>query len=394
MKRGLLSIALLTLVVTACKKGGASDAPTPRISVTDVTQAEGNTGTTNFEFTVKLSNATNKTVLFNYAIIDGSAKLGEDYAAVSNPNITLQPNEVEKKIIVAVIADDIREPDETFTLAISNLSNATGPTSPATGTITNDDTKIVISNTGYDAPTSYAGYTLSWADEFNGNSLDQTAWTFQNGDGCPNLCGWGNAELEYYRPENLFFQEGKMVIEARKESFNGKSYTSSKILSEGKKAFKFGRIDIRAKLPRGKGIWPALWLLPQSSVFGGWPRSGEIDLMEYLGHEPNKVYGTLHYGPGPGSIQIGKNYTLPTGTFADEFHVFSLEWKQDQIKWLIDGVVYGTANKADFGANNYPFNEQFFLIFNLAVGGNWPGSPDANTVFPQHFIIDYVRVYN
>lgn len=393
MKLRLLSIFTLCALMTACKKSGSDEGPAPRISISDATLLEGNGGSTNFEFTVRLSNATPKAVTFNYTLLDGTAKAGEDYVAANNTAFSLQANEVEKKIVVSVVADDLKEPDETFTLSISNVSNATAPSSVATGTIINDDTKIQIANAGYDAPTSYAGYSLAWADEFNGNSIDQSAWSFQNGDGCPNLCGWGNNELEYYRPENLFFQDGKMVIEAKKENFGGKSYTSSKILTEGKKTFKFGRIDIRAKLPRGKGIWPALWLLPQSSVFGGWPRSGEIDLMEYLGHETNKVYGTLHFGPGPGSAQVNKSHTLPSGTFADEFHVFSIEWKQDQIKWLVDGTVFGTANKTDFGSNNYPFNEQFFLIFNLAVGGNWPGAPDANTTFPQYFIIDYVRVY-
>jgi beta-glucanase (GH16 family) len=300
---------------------------------------------------------------------------------------------VEKKIVVTVVADDYKEGDDNFTLVVNSATNANVPALPSTGTIINDDTKIQFTNAGYDAPTSYAGYTLVWNDEFNGAALNQSDWSFQNGDGCPNVCGWGNNELEYYRPDNLFFQDGKMIIEARKENFSGKPYTSSKILTEGKKTFKFGRVDIRAKMPKGKGIWPALWLLPQASVFGGWPRSGELDLMEYLGHETNKVYGTLHFGPGPGSIQIGKNYVLPNGAFSDEFHVFSIEWKQDQIKWFVDGNLFGTANKADFGTNNYPFNEQFYFIFNMAVGGNFPGNPDASTLFPQWFIVDYVRVY-
>lgn len=250
-----------------------------------------------------------------------------------------------------------------------------------------------ISDTGYEAPTSYKGMSLAWKDDFNGTELDPSVWSFENGDGCPNLCGWGNNELEYYRPENLSFQDGKMIIEARPEAFGGKSYTSSRILTRGKKAFKFGRIDIRARLPKGKGIWPAFWLLPQNNVYGGWPRSGEIDLMEMVGHEPGKVHGTLHFGPGPGSTQISRSYTLPSGTFNDEFHVFSLEWKPDVIKWYVDGNLYSTATKADFGANNYPFNEDFFLIFNLAVGGAWPGNPDATTTFPQWLIVDYIRVY-
>lgn len=394
MKMKLIAGLLLLLILNSCNKGGGTeDATTPRISISDVTMPEGNGGTTNFEFTAKLSNATSKQVTLTYSVVEGTAKAGEDFVAANNQTITFQPSEVEKKIVVSVVADDLKEGDETFTVVVNNASNANVPFSPATGTIVNDDTKIIISNTGYDAPTSYAGYTLAWSDEFNGTSLNLATWSFQNGNGCPNLCGWGNNELEYYTENNLTLQDGKMIIEARKENVGGSSYTSSKIVSTGKKTFKFGRIDIRAKLPKGKGIWPALWLMPESSVYGTWPKSGELDMVELVGHEPNKVYGTLHFGPGPGSTQIGKIYTLPGGTFNDEFHVFSLIWKQDQIQWLVDGNVYGTANKADFGSNNYPFNEQFYFIFNLAVGVQWPGSPDASTSFPQWMIVDYVRVY-
>jgi beta-glucanase (GH16 family) len=393
MKTKKFIIAAFTLlIVNGCKKNGSpgNDAPTPSISVSDVTLPEGNNATTSFEFVAKLSNATSKEVTLTYSLVEGTAKAGEDFIAVTNQTVTFQPNETTKKIIVGVVGDDLKEGDDVFTLVVNSATNAKAPLTASTGTILNDDTKVPFTNAGYDAPASYAGYTLAWSDEFNGTSLNQANWSFQNGNGCPNLCGWGNNELESYSENNLTFQDGKMIIEASKQ---GSIYTSSKIVSTGKKTFKFGRIDIRAKLPKGKGIWPALWLMPESSVYGSWPKSGEIDMMEMLGHEPNKVYGTLHYGPGPGSIQIGKNYTLPTGSFSDEFHVFSLIWKQDQIQWLVDGNVYGTANKADFGSNNYPFNEQFYFILNLAIGGQWPGNPDTTTYFPQWMIVDYVRVY-
>ncbi len=256
-------------------------------------------------------------------------------------------------------------------------------------------TMIVANDTGYDAPSSYPGYKLVWADEFNGSALNTKDWSFENGDGCPRNCGWGNNELEYYtgKPDNLFFKDGKLIIEAKKENYNGKTYTSSKILTRDKKPFKFGRIDIRAKLPKGKGIWPAFWMMPQKNLYGGWPKSGELDIMEMIGHEAGQTHGTLHFGPGPGSTQLTKSHQLEKGIFNDAFHVFSLEWKQDEIKWLVDGVVYSTYNKTDFGTNNYPFNEEFFLIFNLAVGGNWPGNPDEQTTFPQQLTVDYVRVY-
>lgn len=392
MRIELVSAVTALVIISGCGKnsGSSTVAPDPTVSVSNATQVEGNSGSSGFEFVATLSSATAKQVSIIYSLEEGTAKASEDFVVATNQTVVFQPNETSKKIIVSVVADDIKEPDETFTLTVTSAVNAKPPAAAATGTILNDDIKIAINNAGYNAPTSYPGYALVWSDEFNGTSLDMANWSFQNGNGCPDLCGWGNNELENYSENNLTLQDGKMVIEARKE---GNTFTSSKILSTGKKTFKFGRIDIRAKLPKGKGIWPGLWLMPENSVYGNWPQSGEIDMMEMLGHEPNKVYGTLHFGPGPGSTQIGKNYTLPSGNFSDEFHVFSLIWKQDQIQWLIDDNVYGTANKADFGSNNYPFNEKFFFILNLAIGGQWPGNPDATTAFPQWMILDYVRVY-
>lgn len=389
----------LTLTSLGCSKGKGGDPgsnePVPGISVNDITLFEGNSSTTAFDFVLSLSKKYSKDVTVTFSVAAGTAKAGEDFVAIGDQTVTFTAGEIQKKVSVAIAGDDIKEGNDTFTVVLKSPVNGALAKAVGTGMIRNDDTKVPYPTIGYDAPTSYPGYTLVWKDEFNGTSLDLTAWSHQNGDGCPGNCGWGNNELEYYtdRAENLFFQDGKLIIEARPENYNGKPYTSSKIFTQGKKPFKFARIDIRAVLPKGKGIWPAFWLMPQSSVFGGWPKSGEIDLMEVVGHEPNRTFGTIHYGPGPGSTQISRNYLLSAKTFNDEFHVFSLEWKQDQIKWLIDGNVFSTVNKADLGSNNYPFNEEFYIIFNLAVGGNWPGSPDANTYFPQWLVVDYIRVY-
>ncbi len=392
-----IAILLFTFLSNCSKDGGSSPAPAdalPKISIDDITHAEGNTGTTVFNFTVSLDKASKNSVTVNYTTVEGTAKATEDFTTVSQ-TVTFLPNEMQKTIAVNVATDDIKEGDDDFKVVLSAATNGAIYKGTGTAVIENDDSKVAFSNTGYDAPTSYPGYTLAWSDEFTAGPLNPAIWSFENGDGCPGICGWGNNELEYYtdRPDNIFFQDGKMIIEAKKENYAGKNYTSSKILTRGKKSFKFGRIDVRAKLPKGKGIWPALWLLPQNNVYGAWPKSGEIDMMEMIGHEANRTYGTLHFGPGPNSTQLGRNFTLPSGIFNDEFHVFSLEWKADQIQWLVDGVAYSTYTKADFGANNYPFNEDFFFIINMAVGGNWPGNPDATTYFPQWLIVDYIRVY-
>lgn len=392
-----LVIILIAAILSGCDKGGGSTPPQqPSVSIANNTIAEGNGGVTGMNFTISLNRSYPENVTVTYSTLEGTAKAGSDYTAATNQSVIFQPNETQKTITVNIVADDVREIDEDFKVMLTGATNASLGTFSGTGTITNDDLRIPLVNTGFDAPTSYPGMTLAWADEFNSGALNAANWTVEGGDGCPNICGWGNNELEYYtgRPENLFFQDGNLVIEARPESFNGKNYTSSKIVSRGKRVFKFGRVDIRAKLPRGKGIWPALWMLPQNNVFGGWPTSGEIDIMEMVGHEASRVYGTLHFGPGPGSTTISRGYSLPGGAiFNDEYHVFSMEWKLDQIKFYVDNILFSTVNKPDIGSATWPFNEDFFFIFNLAVGGNWPGSPDATTTFPQWMVVDYVRVY-
>jgi len=389
-------LILIASLFSSCSKdsGGGTPPPssvTPKISISDVFLPEGNS-TSQFNFTITLDRTSTNPITVNANTIEGFAKAGSDFTATSQ-TISFAAGETSKTLSISVVGDDIKEGVDDFNVVLSSATNATISKATGIANILNDDSRVAFNNNGYDAPTTYAGYNLVWADEFNGTTLNATDWSFENGDGCPNLCGWGNNELEYYQPNNLSFQDGKLIIEAKKENVGNRQYTSSKILTRGKKVFKFGRIDFRAILPRGKGIWPAFWMLPQDNVYGGWPKSGELDIMENIGHEPNRVHGTLHFGPGPGSVQLTKSYTLPTGSFNDEFHVFSLEWKQNEIKWLVDNVVYSTYTSANVGSNIYPFNENFFFIINLAVGGNWPGNPDATTYIPQFYIIDYVRVY-
>ncbi len=319
-------IPLLLCIALGCgKKGTNQGTVTPKISFDDMSVTEGTGGSKNVELKLRLDRASSGQASVTYSTVDGTAKGGNDFTAATNQSVTFQPNETEKTILISIVTDDIKEADEVFQVRVQNAVNATLLKETVSITLTNDDTKIGFNNTGYDAPTSYPGYSLAWSDEFNGSTLDGTAWSAETGDGCPALCGWGNNELQYYTnpPNNLFFQDGKMIIEAKAETFGGKNYTSSRIKTQGKKTFKYGRIDVRAILPKGSGIWPAFWLLPQNNVFGTWPKSGEIDMMEMKGGEPAKVLGTLHYGPGPGSTYISRNYSLPAGNFNDQFHVFS-----------------------------------------------------------------------
>ena len=254
-----------------------------------------------------------------------------------------------------------------------------------------------ISDVGYSTPESYPNFTLVWQDEFNGTELNLEDWTHETGNGAG---GWGNNELQFYQAQNTLVQDGYLTIKAKKESTGGFNYTSSRIITKGKQAFKYGRIDIRAILPKGQGIWPALWMLGSniSDVGVGWPKCGEIDIMELIGGtgtgagRNDRIYGTVHWDNAGQYASYGGNTTLTGGkTFADEFHVFSIIWTDTAITWYLDDVQYHIIDITPGELNE--FQKDFFFIFNVAVGGNWPGSPDATTVFPQRMIVDYIRVF-
>jgi len=253
------------------------------------------------------------------------------------------------------------------------------------------DVVVANSNDGYTSAESYPGMKLSWKDDFNGDALNSNDWTFELGNGDD---GWGNAELQYYKQENTTVKDGFLTITAKKEAINGFQYTSSRIKTQNKKSFKYGRIDIRAKLPKGQGIWPALWMLGANIEQVKWPYSGELDIMELVGGGPgrdNTTYGTIHFDNDGTYANISKSYTLPTGNFSDKFHVFSILWDESNITWYVDDVAFHTQEISS--AARKEFQDPFFLLFNLAVGGRWPGSPDASTTFPQKMVVDYVRVF-
>ena len=244
------------------------------------------------------------------------------------------------------------------------------------------------------------GCVLVWSDEFDGTEVDLSKWTFQLGDGSevglPG--GWGNNELQYYTEDNATVAGGLLTITAREESVvPGFDYTSTRLRSLAKGDWTFGRMEMRAKMPIGQGLWPAFWMLASdTSIYGTWAASGEIDIVEYLGSDPNRIFGTIHYGASfPGNVFSSTDYFLPSGTFNDDFHTFAVEWEFGEIRWYIDGVQYASRDSwfSTGGPFPAPFDVDFHLLLNLAVGGNLPGPPDATTVFPQEYVIDYVRVY-
>lgn len=235
-------------------------------------------------------------------------------------------------------------------------------------------------------------YKLVWSDDFEDNTLNTAVWQYEvHGE------GGGNNELQYYtdRSDNLEVKDGILTIIARKEQYLGKEYTSARINTRGKLAFQYGKIEARMKMPYGQGLWPALWMLGNSYSSVGWPDCGEIDIMEMIGGEgkDNTIHSTLHWGPlvDGGHPNYGQSYTLTEGIFADDFHIIETEWTENYVKTYCDGELFFTIDISASGLE--AFHDPFFLIINLAVGGNWPGSPDATTVFPQNFQIDYIRLY-
>jgi beta-glucanase (GH16 family) len=253
---------------------------------------------------------------------------------------------------------------------------------------------------GAPAQSGTANWVLTWSDEFDapdGSAPDPKKWTAETGGG-----GWGNNELEYYtaRQTNSRVEKGNLVIDALQEKFTGpdgvaREYTSARLKTGKLFTQKYGKFEARIRIPKGQGMWPAFWMLGDDISAAGWPACGEIDIMENVGFEPATIHGTIH-GPGySGGKSLGAPYALSSGNVADDFHVFAVEWEPKEIRFYVDGQLYETRTPADLPAGTrWVFDHPFFVILNVAVGGGWPGNPDASTKFPQQMLVDYVRVYS
>ncbi|MDN3202634.1 glycoside hydrolase family 16 protein [Algoriphagus sediminis] len=260
--------------------------------------------------------------------------------------------------------------------------------------IMNNERMGLDPNTGYETPDSYPDYELVWRDEFDGTALSDD-WTYEIGDGCPGLCGWGNDELQFYKEENTKVEDGFLTITAKPESAGTRTYTSSRLITKGKQFFTYGRIDIRAVMPKGQGLWPALWMLGENIDEIGWPNCGEIDIMEMVGGSTNNndgtVHGTVHWDSNGNYANYGGSTELEYGTLSDEPHVYSIIWDEREIRWLLDDVEYHVIDITPGDLEE--FHKPHFFIMNVAVGGRWPGNPDGSTIFPQEMRVDYIRVF-
>ena len=269
-------------------------------------------------------------------------------------------------------------------------------------------------------------WELVWSDEFDGDRVDPAKWDFDLGNGFYDyrnnlwIPGWGNEELQYYtaEPANVFVKDSLLTIRAVKESLHGCGYTSARLKTkkrDGTPLFSklYGRVEFRAKVPWGKGLWPALWMLPETDAYGGWAASGEIDLMEIVGEKPHEVLTSLHYGSGYPKRTLHTNvYPLPGGSSVSDWHVYSVEWEPGEIRFYVDAVHTATESfwwscsktrdgagleakrASDLNAWPAPYDQPFYLLMNVAVGGNFPGAPNPETRFPAELVVDYVRVYD
>jgi hypothetical protein len=357
-----------SIIFCSCKKEpGKSSGPDISAGNSIITVVE-DTPSASVSVPVTLSAAPDKTVSLEYSTSDSTAIAGKDYTGVNLEKLTFQPGETSKVIKINILPDTAQKHDVYFKIVFSNPSN---------GVLVKSDLIIKIINVDY--------ATLTWSDEFNASPLNTATWNYELGAG-----GWGNNELENYTSSvnNVHIDSGYLHISALNPS--GSSYTSGRITTQGKKQFTYFRVEMLAKLPEGKGIWPALWMLGSNISTVGWPKCGEIDIMELIGNQPSTVHGTLHWDEN-GHVSRSNSFSLYSGRFSSGFHKFTLVWTPNRLVWYVDNQQFSYLSRGEVGT--FPFDLPQFFIFNVAVGGNWPGSPDQTTVFPQHMIVDYIRVY-
>lgn len=318
-----------------------------------------------------------------------TATEGEDYKRLNNRIFFNAAGEAEVR--VRIYGDLHREENEEITITFGGGTNVNAEGQSTTLIIENNDAvdnPFSIPPDGEDVASEYPGYSLVWSDEFDDPATLTTNYVHDLGS---QFNGWGNNELQFYQTENAVIGDGHLIITAREENRGGKNYTSSRLKTKDRHEFTYGRIDVRAALPEGQGVWPAIWMLGANIDQIGWPRCGEIDIMEMLGHETNTLHGTVHFHNGGGHQFIGNSTPVPEG-LNRRFNVFSVVWTPDALEWRLNDVPYHTVTRSSIG-NGWVFDLPQFFLFNIAVGGNWPGSPDGTTRFPQRMFIDYVRVY-
>lgn len=394
----ILACALASILMIGCSSDADPTNPNqqsndiiPELTIEAAIAIETDSGgKMDFEVSSNRSDFT-KDITFQFETKGITAEPGKDFTTVSGQG-TIPVGSNSYIISVDILNDDEREIDELLEVTISNAQEATIARATNTGSITDNDMSLLGDEDGYNTPTSYFGFSQIWNEDFDGAEVDEERYNFELGDGCPDICGWGNEELQNYTNDqkNIKLENGRMAITASQEDVL--SFTSARLTTKDKVEFQYGRIDVRAKLPKGQGLWPAIWMLGENIDEVGWPACGEIDIMELVGHKANQVSGTAHWGErGQPSTFRTSTYTQATD-FSDGFHVFTLVWELNKMTWYVDERKFHTLQRSDVDGQ-WRFNQPFFFIFNVAVGGRFPGDPDETTVFPQTMEMDYIRVF-
>jgi len=382
----MFTILSIVFILNSCNSD--DEKKLPSIFIESIQVEEGNT-TNYLEVMLTLTNSVDYDLSVDVRTVDGTAIKGEDYTDLYEV-IIFSAGQEQALFDIEILGDDIPEDNEIFSIILENPLNVKIDNRTATVTLINDDEHIFsIPETGYSTPETYEGMTLVWSDEFDGPEINSNNWTFEIGTG---NWGWGNNELQYYQGDNTSIIDGNLVVEARRQTLENSNYTSSRLITRGKQSFQYGRVDIRAVMPEGQGIWPALWMLGSNHLQVGWPTCGEIDIMEMIGGEErdNVVHGTAHWNQD-GHVSYGQSMTNVSGKLSEEYHVYSIIWDEQSIRWYFDDVNFNTIDITPAALS--AFHDDFFFIMNIAVGGIWAGSPDNTTLFPQWLIVDYIRVF-
>ena len=364
-----IGIVILMFSITGSCKKEKTPLPVPDVNISSSpVEVVEDDPAGSVSLALSLSGDFDSEITLDYNTSDSTAISGTDYVALSSGKLTFIAGEKTKYITVNILKDTTSKEDLYFKVIFSN---------PVNCKLNRSYMVVKIINVDY--------ATLVWSDEFTAGPLDAQNWNYEQG-----ATGWGNNELENYTNliDNVHIDSGYLHISALNPS--GTTYTSGRITTQNKRTFTNFRVDIRAQLPEGQGIWPALWTLGSNFTTVGWPKCGEIDIMELLGQTPSTCYGALHWDSN-GHTSMTGSYSLLTGKFSTGFHIFRLIWTPNKLTWIVDNQQFFALTRVQ--VNTFPFNFPQFFIFNVAVGGNWPGSPDETTVFPHHMIIDYIRVY-
>ena len=381
----IFPILSIVFILNSCN---SDDEKFPSVFIESIQVDEGNT-TNYLEVILTLTNSVDYDLSVDVRTVNGTAIKEKDYTDLYEV-IIFSAGQEQASFNIEILGDDIPEDNEIFSIRLENPLNVKIDNRTATVTLINDDEHIFsIPETGYSTPETYEGMTLVWSDEFDGPEINSNNWTFEIGTG---NWGWGNNELQYYQEDNTSIIDGNLVIEARRQTLDNSIYTSSRLITRGKQSFQYGRVDIRAVMPEGQGIWPALWMLGSNHLQVGWPTCGEIDIMEMIGGEErdNVVHGTAHWNQD-GHVSYGQSMTNVSGKLSEEYHVYSIIWDEQSIRWYFDDVNFNTIDITPAALS--AFHDDFFFIMNIAVGGIWAGSPDNTTLFPQWMIVDYIRVF-